>query len=102
MISFTYCLSYFIDNEGHGQTISLLINLLFGTLGSSAILILRTNEDAKSIGKILSYCFRIINPSFCMSYGYNELISKNSLFAIDNHIDEIDNPEYIFNSFTMN
>ena len=96
MISFTYCLSYFIDNEGYGQTISLLINLLFGTLGSSTILILRTNEDAKSIGKILSYFFRII-PSFCMSYGYNELISKNSLFAIDNHIDEIDNPEYIFN-----
>ena len=28
MISFTYCLSYFIDNEGHGQTISLLITLL--------------------------------------------------------------------------
>ena len=96
MISFTYCLSYFIDNEGHGQTISLLVNLLFGTLGSSAILILRTNEDAKSIGKILSFFFRII-PSFCMSYGYNELISKNSLFIIDNHIDEINNPEYIMN-----
>ena len=47
MISFTYFMSYFINNEGHGQTISLLINLLFGTLGSSAVLILRTNEDAK-------------------------------------------------------
>ena len=41
------------------------VNLLFGTLGSSAILILRTNEDAKNIDKILSIFFRII-PSFCM------------------------------------
>ena len=96
MISFTYCVSYFIDKEGPGQTIALLINLLFGTLGSSAILILRTNEDAKNIGKILSYFFRII-PSFCMSYGYNELISKNSLFIIDNHTDEINNSTYIIN-----
>ena len=96
MISFTYCISYFIEKEGQGQTIALLINLLFGTLGSSAILILRTNEDAKNIGKILSIFFRII-PSFCMSYGYNELISKNSLYVIDNHIDEINNQDYIVN-----
>ena len=96
MISFTYCVSYFIDKEGPGQTIALLINLLFGTLGSSAIFILRTNEDAKRLGKILSYCFRII-PSFCLSFGYNELISKNILYAIDQHEDEIDNPNYIFN-----
>ena len=97
MISFTYFLSYFIDNEGHGQTITLLINLLFGTLGSSAIMILRTNEDAKNLGKILSYFFRIV-PSFCLSYGYNELISKDLLFSIDNHLDKINsNSDYIIN-----
>ena len=97
MISFTYFMSYFINNEGHGQTISLLINLLFGTLGSSAVLILRTNEDAKNLGKDLSGLFKVV-PSFCMSYGYNELISKNALFTIDNHTDEIDkNPDYILN-----
>ena len=97
MISFTYFLSYFIDNEGHGQTISLLINLLFGTLGSSAIMILRTNEDAINLGKILSYFFRIV-PSFCLSYGYNELISKDLLFSIDNHLEKINsNSDYIIN-----
>ena len=97
MLSFTYFMSYFITSEGSGQTMALLINLLFGTLGSSAILILRTNEDAKNLGKILSYFFRFI-PSFCMSYGYNELISKDLLFTIDNHIDEINkNSNYILN-----
>jgi hypothetical protein len=95
MLSFTYCTSYFINNEGHGQTITLLINLLFGTLGSSAILILRTNEDAKNLGKVLSYFFRIV-PSFCLSYGYNELISKDLLFSIDNHLEKINsNSDYI-------
>ena len=97
MLSFTYCTSYFINNEGHGQTITLLINLLFGTLGSSAILILRTNEDAKNLGKVLSYFFRIV-PSFCLSYGYNELISKDLLFSIDNHLDKINtNSNFIIN-----
>ena len=97
MISFTYFISYFINNEGNGQTITLLINLLFGTLGSSAIMILRTNEDAKNLGKVLSYFFRIV-PSFCLSYGYNELISKDLLFSIDNHLDKINtNSNYIIN-----
>ena len=98
MVSFTYCISYFIDHEGTGQTIALLINLLFGTIGSSAALILRTNEDAKTFGKILSYVFRIV-PSFCMSYGFNELISKKSLFFIDGHLEELNNPDFIIKKF---
>ena len=60
-------------------------------------MILRTNEDAKNLGKILSYFFRIV-PSFCLSYGYNELISKDLLFSIDNHLDKINsNSDYIIN-----
>ena len=45
LISFTYCISYFIESEGPGQSTVLLINLFFGELGGSAILILRTNNN---------------------------------------------------------
>ena len=83
LISFTYCISCFIDSEGVGQTVVLLINLLFGAIGGSAILILRTNKDLKNIAIFISYIFRLV-PSFCISYGYNELLSKKLLFAIDN------------------
>ena len=83
LISFTYCVSYFINSEGQGQTIILLINLLFGALGGSATLILRTNKDLRNIGKIVSYFLRLV-PTFCISYGYNELLSKKVLYAIDN------------------
>ena len=88
LISFTYCLYYFINSEGSGQTIVLLINLIFGALGGTATLIIRTNKDLKNIAKIISYIFRFV-PSFCICYGYNELLSKKLLFAIDNYNDDI-------------
>ena len=105
LISFTYCLYYFIKSPGSGQTIVLLVNLFFGALGGSAILILRTNENLKNIGEFLSYIFRFV-PSFCICYGYNELLSKKLLFAIDNYNEDIidnfesfkkkyNNPEFI-------
>ena len=82
LISFTYFLSHFIETERSGQVIILLVNLFFGSLGGSAVLILRTNDNLKGLGIFLSYLFRIV-PSFCICYGYNQLISKKILFAID-------------------
>ena len=92
LISFTYCISYFINSEGPAQTIVLLINLFFGALGSSAILILRTNKDLKNIAIFVSYLFRFV-PTFCISYGYNQLLSKKLLFAIDNFKSDIEDIE---------
>ena len=95
LVSFTYVINYFINREGTGQIVVLLINLFFGSLCSSAVLILRTNSNFKTLGIVLSYFFRII-PSFCICYGYNELISKKILFAIDYfNIDEISDFENI-------
>jgi hypothetical protein len=82
LVSFTYVLSYFINTEGTGQIVILLLNLFFGSLCGSALLILRTNKNLKLFAMILSYVLRII-PSFCICYGYNQLISKKILFAID-------------------
>ena len=83
LVSFTYVLSYFFETEGNGQIAILLINLFFGSLCGSAILILRTNKNFKYLGIVLSYLFRIFVPSFCICYGYNQLISKKILFACD-------------------
>ena len=82
LISFTYVLSYLLETEGTGQITILLVNLFFGSLCGSAVLILRTNKKLKYFGMVLSYIFRFV-PSFCICYGYNQLISKKILFAID-------------------
>ena len=82
LVSFTYVLSYFLNKEGNGQITVLLVNLFIGSLCGSAVLILRTNKDLKYFGMFLSFLFRLI-PSFCICYGYNQLISKKILFAID-------------------
>ena len=102
LISFTYCLSYFFNTEGSGQTITLLVNLFFGTLGGSAVLILRTNKNLKNLGKFISYILRIF-PTFCISYGYNELLSKKMLFGIDNYKENMnqDELEALKNKYTI-
>ena len=82
LISFTYVLSYFLKKEGNAQITILLINLFFGSLCGSAVLILRTNKNLKYFGMVLAFFFRLI-PSFCICYGYNQLISKKILYAID-------------------
>ena len=92
LISFTFCLSYFLNAEGSGQVIALLINLFFGTLGGSAVFILRTNKTLKKLGVIISFIFRIV-PSFCISYGFNELLSKEILFGIDNYKENLNEEE---------
>ena len=92
LISFTYCLSYFLNKEGSGQTITLFVNLFFGTLGGSAVLILRTNKNLKQLGEFISYILRLV-PTFCISYGYNELLSKKLLFGIDNYKENMNQDE---------
>ena len=92
LISFTYCLSYFLNKEGPGQTIALFVNLFFGTLGGSAVLILRTNKNLKKLGEVISYILRLV-PTFCISYGYNELLSKKMLFGIDNYKENMNQDE---------
>ena len=82
LVSFTYVLSYFLKKEGNAQITLLLINLFFGSLCGSAVLILRTNKNLKYFGMVLHFFFRLI-PSFCICYGYNQLISKKILYAID-------------------
>ena len=82
LVAFTYFLSHFLNTEGSAQITILLINLFFGSLCGSAVLILRTNENLKNFGIFLSIIFRVV-PSFCICYGYNQLMSKKALFAID-------------------
>ena len=97
LASFTYTVSYFIENEGSGQVIILLINLVFGALGSSAIFVFRINKKLKNLGIGLSYIFRFI-PSFCICYGYNQLISQKALIAIDNY-KSIEKDDKIFKKY---
>jgi ATP-binding cassette subfamily A (ABC1) protein 3 len=70
MVSFTYLFSFIFKSEDKGQTSILLINLLFGTLGGSAIIIMRLNDELVEKARVMAYIFRII-PSFCFCYGYN-------------------------------
>ena len=78
MVSFTYIFSFLFKSEDKGQTCVLLVNLLIGTLGGSAILIMRFNNDLLNKARILAYILRVI-PSFCFSYGYNILLNEESL-----------------------
>ena len=82
MISFTYLFSFIFKTESKGQTIVLLINLIIGALGGSAIIIMRLKEDLIKYAKPIIHIFRLI-PSFCFCFGFNELMRRKELFIID-------------------
>jgi len=82
MISFTYLLSFLFKSESTAQNFVILINFLFGALGGTIVMVLRILEDTISIGKALAFIFRLI-PSFCFSYGFNQLLTIKLLYSID-------------------
>ena len=98
MVSFTYLFSFIFKSEDKGQTSILLINLLIGTLGGSAILIMRLNDELVQKARVLAYIFRII-PSFCFCYGYNLLLNEENLFYEDYYFFSILDFEYVTSDF---
>ena len=82
MVSLTYLFSFIFKSEDKGQTMVLLINLVIGALGGSAVIIMRLKDDLIKYAEPIIYLFRII-PSFCFCYGFNELMRRNELMRID-------------------
>jgi len=82
MIMFTYLLSFIFENESGGQNGIILLNFLFGTLAGNVVLVLRIIPDTTKTGKFLAYIFRIV-PSFSLTYGYSQLLSKDLFRAIE-------------------
>ena len=98
MVSFTYLFSFIFKSEDKGQTSVLLINLLIGALGGSAILIMRLNDELVNKARVLAFIFRVI-PSFCFSYGYNLLLNEENLEYEDYYFYDILDLEYITSDF---
>ena len=86
MVSFTYIFSCIFKNEGAGQTMVILVNLLIGALGGTAVFIMRIYERLINYAKPIANVFRII-PSFCFCYGYNTLLNRYFVFTTDYKLD---------------
>ena len=82
MVSFTYLFSFIFKSEDKGQTVVLLLNLIIGALGGSAIIIMRLKDDLIKYAKTIIYIFRLV-PSFCFCFGYNQLMRRNELFYLE-------------------
>ena len=74
MVAFTYIIGSLVKNEGTGQVLVILINLLFGAIGGTAVFIMRMYQKLMDTAILLAKIFRII-PSFCFCYGYNTLLN---------------------------
>jgi hypothetical protein len=87
MVSFTYIFSFIFKKEGTGQTMVILVNLLIGALGGTAVFIMRIYDKLIIYAKPIANFFRII-PSFCFCYGYNSLLNRYFIFATDYELKE--------------
>ena len=82
MISSTYCLSYFFDNESDAQNVVILVNYLFGYLGSIIVSVLRGINSAKLAAKIIEYFFGIV-PIFCFDFAFILLVNPIGIYIAD-------------------
>ena len=91
MIIITYFFSFLFESEAAAQNFLILFNLVFGSLGSTVVIMLRSLEQSTDAAKIAAYILRII-PSFAFGYGYDLLLNGKLIMFIDYSIDYINKP----------
>ena len=82
MVAFTYIIGTLVKREGTGQVLVILINLVLGAIGGTAVFIMRMYEKLIDVAIPLAKVLRII-PSFSFCYGYNLLVDRFYIFAAD-------------------
>jgi ATP-binding cassette subfamily A (ABC1) protein 3 len=95
MIMITYLISFFFNSEAVAQNFLILFNLVFGSLGSTVIIMLRAINKTTNAAKIAAYFIRII-PSFAFGYGYNLLLNGKLILFIDYSIGYLTKPKSIY------
>ena len=91
MIVITYLTSFFFNSEAIAQNFLILFNLVFGSLGSTVVIMLRAIDETTKVAKIVAYFIRII-PSFAFGYGYNLLLNGKLIMFIDYSIGYLTKP----------
>ena len=92
MIIITYFTSFFFNSEAIAQNFLILFNLVFGSLGSTVVILLRAIDKTTNVAKIVAYIIRIV-PSFAFGYGYNLLLNGKLIMFIDYSINYLKKPD---------
>ena len=87
MISFTYFLSFYFDDETNAQNVIILLNFVFGGLGSITVLLFRLMDGTRTFGKIVGGVLSLI-PSFCFDFSFNLMVNKEKIYSYEFTTDE--------------
>jgi len=82
MISLTYSMSFLFNNESDAQNTIIILNFIFGDLGSIIILILRLLPTIKESAKIIQHFLSLI-PNFCFDFSFILLLNKIGIYNAD-------------------
>jgi len=82
MVSLTYAMSFFFSDESNAQNAIILLNFLFGDLGSIIILILRMLDSMKDTAKIIQHVLSL-TPTFCFDFSFNLLLNRIAIYRAD-------------------
>ena len=95
MIMITYFISFFFSSEAIAQNFLILFNLVFGSLGSTVVILLRAIDKTTKAAKVAAFFIRII-PCFAFGYGYNLLLNGKLILFIDYSIEYLTKPKNIY------
>ena len=92
MITITYFFSFFFNSEAIAQNFLILFNLVFGSLGSTVVIMLRSIDKTTNAAKLACFFFRIF-PAFAFGYGYDLLLNGKLIMFIDYSIEYLNKPK---------
>ena len=87
MISLTYSMSFFFNDESNAQNAVILLNFVLGDLGSIVVLILRLLPSMKENAKIVEYILSLV-PTFCFDFSFNLLLNRISIYQVEYNKEE--------------
>ena len=69
-------------NESNAQNAVILLNFIFGDLGSIVVLVLRAVPSMKNYTKAIEYAIALV-PTFCFDFSFNLLLNNISIYVVD-------------------
>ena len=82
MVSLTYAMSFFFSSESNAQNAVILLNFIFGDLGSIIVLVLRGVPSMKNYAKTVEYILALV-PTFCFDFSFNLLLNNITIYLVD-------------------
>lgn len=83
---FTYFTSFFFKSYPSAQVVTILLNIVLGSIAPILMLVMYLFDSTRAAGKVLAWILRL-SPSFCFGFGFLQIGSRDLFSNLDGRSD---------------